>query len=101
MFGAELEVKGFERSQADLCVFRRVLRGKVVVIVVYVNDLLGAGVTKRDEEQALKDFKSCFPINHLRKPRTPFGVCLTYQPGFENKKTNTMLLRLRFLKPNQ
>ena len=22
---------------------------------------------------------------------TPFGLCLTYQPGFENKKTNTML----------
>ena len=22
---------------------------------------------------------------------TPFGVCLTYQPGFEKKKTDTML----------
>ena len=62
-FEVELEAKGFERSQADPCVFRRVLRGKVVVIiVVYVDDLLVASATERDEEQALKDLHSCFPI---------------------------------------
>lgn len=45
--GRELEGKGFERSQADPCVFRRVLRGKVVVIIaVYVDDLLVASATR-------------------------------------------------------
>ena len=46
--------------------FRRILRGKVVVIVViYVDDLLVASETKRDEEQAVKDLRSCFPIKGL------------------------------------
>ena len=65
-FSAELTAKGFERCQAGPCVFRRVLRGKVVVIiVVYVDDLLVASETKRDEEQATKDLRSCFPIKDL------------------------------------
>ena len=65
-FVAELEAKGFERSQADPCVFRRVLRGKVVVIiVVYVDDLLMASTTKRDDEQALKYFHFYFRIKDL------------------------------------
>ena len=43
--------------------FKRVLRGKIVVIiVVYVDDLLVASETKRDEEQAINDLRSCFPI---------------------------------------
>ena len=51
-FSAELAAKGFEQCQADPCVFRRVLRGKVVVIiVVYVDDLLVASETKRGEER--------------------------------------------------
>ena len=46
--------------------FRRVLRGNVVVtIVVYVDDLLMASETKRDEKQAVKDLRSCFPIKNL------------------------------------
>ena len=51
-FSAELAAKGFEQCQADPCVFRRVLRGKVVVIiVVYVDDELVASETKRGEER--------------------------------------------------
>ena len=58
--------RGFEQCKADPCVFRQVLRGKVVVIVVvYVDDLLVASETKRDEEQAMKDFRSCFPMKDL------------------------------------
>ena len=49
-FSAELAAKGFEQCQADPCVFRRVLRGKVVVIIV-VYDLLVASETKRGEER--------------------------------------------------
>ena len=42
---------GFEHCQADPCVFRRVLRGKVVVIVVvYVDDLVVASEKQSDEE---------------------------------------------------
>ena len=42
-FSAELAARGFEQYQADPCVFRLVLRGKVVaIIVVYVDDLLVA-----------------------------------------------------------
>ena len=55
-FSAELTARGFEQCQADPCVFRRVLRGKVVVIiVVYVDDLMVVSETKRDEEQPMKD----------------------------------------------
>ncbi|CAM9160577.1 unnamed protein product, partial [Ascophyllum nodosum] len=65
-FSAELAAKGFEQCQADQCVFGRVLRGKVVVIiVVYVDDLLVANETKRDEEQAINDLRSCFPIKKI------------------------------------
>ena len=49
-FSAELAAKEFEQCQADPCVFRYVLRGKVVIIVGYVDDLLMASKTKRGEE---------------------------------------------------
>ena len=63
---AELAARGFEQCHADPCLFRRVLRGKVVVIIVaYVDDLLVASETKRDEEQAINDLRSCFPIKDL------------------------------------
>ena len=43
--------KGFEQCQADPCAFRRVLPGKVVIIVVCVDDVLVASETKRGEER--------------------------------------------------
>ena len=77
-FGTELKKKGFERSQADPCVFRRVLRGRVVVIiVVYVDDLLVVSASKRDEEQALEDLHSCFPIKDLGEPSHYLGYSIT------------------------
>ena len=52
MVSAELTAEGFEQCQADPCMFRRVLHGKVVVIiVVYVDDLLVASETKRSDER--------------------------------------------------
>ena len=54
-FSAELAAKGCEQFQADPCIFRRVLRLKVVVIiVVYVDDVLVVSETKRDKEQTKK-----------------------------------------------
>ena len=51
-FSAELAAKGFEQYQAEPCVFRGVLRGKVVVIiVVYIDELLVATETKLGEER--------------------------------------------------
>ena len=51
-FSAKLAAKEFEQCQADPCVFRRVVRGNVVVsIVVYVDNLLAASETKRGEER--------------------------------------------------
>ena len=64
-FSAELAARGFEQCQADPCVFRRILRGKFVIIVVYVDDLLVASETKRDEEQAIYDLRYCFFIKDL------------------------------------
>ena len=50
-FSAKLPARGFEQCQADPCAFRRVLRGKIVVIIVaYDNDLLVASETKRGEK---------------------------------------------------
>ena len=46
--------------------FRRVLRANIVVIIaVYVDGLLVASETKRDEEQAINDLRSCFSIKDL------------------------------------
>ena len=45
---------GFEQCQADPCVFRRVLRGNVVIIVVYIDDLLVASETKHGEERLVE-----------------------------------------------
>ena len=51
-FSAELAAKGIEQRQVDPCVFRRVLREKVVVIiVVYVDDVLVVSETKRGKER--------------------------------------------------
>ncbi|CAM9703144.1 unnamed protein product [Ascophyllum nodosum] len=76
-FGGELISKGFERSQADPCVFRRKHLGKVVVIiVVYVDDLLVLSETKQDEHQALEDLRSSFPIKDLGRSRTTWDVTL-------------------------
>ena len=69
-FGGELIAKGFERPQANPCVFRRKNLGKVVVIiVVYVDDLLFIVLseTNQDEHQALEDLRSSFPIKDLRE----------------------------------
>ena len=61
--------------------FRQVLRGKVVaIIVVYVDDLLVASETKRDEEQAMKDLRSCFPIKDLEKAGFFLGCHITRDP---------------------
>ena len=65
-FSAELAARGFEQCQADPCVFRRVLRGKVVVIiVVYVDDLLVASKTQSGEEQAINYLPFCSLIKGL------------------------------------
>ena len=48
-FSTELAAKRFEHCQADPCVLRRVLHGKVISIVVYVDDPL---VAKRNEAGA-------------------------------------------------
>ena len=54
------------------------MRGKVVVIiVVYVDDLLVASETKRDEEQAMKDLRYCFPIKDLGKTGFYLGCHIT------------------------
>ena len=46
--------------------FRRVLRGEIVVIiVVYIDDLLVASEAKRNEEHAMKDLRPCFPIKDI------------------------------------
>ena len=54
---AELAARGFMQCQTDPCVFRRILRGKVVISVVYVDDLPVASETKLDEEQAINDLR--------------------------------------------
>ena len=77
-FSAELAARGFEQCQTDPCVFRRVLRGRVVIIiVVYVDDLLMASETKRNEEQAMKDLRSCFPIKDLGEAGLYLGCHIT------------------------
>lgn len=45
-----MKKKGFKQSRADLCVFRRIIDGEVViVIVVYVGDRLLASKTIEGE----------------------------------------------------
>ena len=86
-FGAEIKAKGFEQSQADPCVFRRVLSGKVVVIiVVYADDLLEASATERDEEQSLRDIRSCFPIKDLGGASYYLGCHITRDRDAETLK---------------
>ena len=58
--------------------FSRVLRRKVaVIIVVYVDDLLVASETKRDEEQALNNLRYCFPIKDLGEAGFYLGCHIT------------------------
>ena len=77
-FSVELASRGFEQCQADPCVFWRVLRGKVVVIIlIYFDDLLVASETQRDEEQAMKDLRFCFPIKDSREAGIYLGCHIT------------------------
>ena len=88
-FSAELAVRGFEQCQADPCVFRRVLRGKVVVIiVVYVDTLLVASETKRDDKQAINDVRSCFPIKGLEEAGFYLGCYITRDHDAGSLKLN-------------
>ena len=58
--------------------FRRVLRANVVVIIaLYVDDLLVASETKRDEEQAINDLRSCFSIKDLGEAGLYLGYHIT------------------------
>ena len=85
-FGGELGAKGFERSQADPCVFRRRLQGNVVVIiVVYVDDLLLLSATKKDDQQALEDLRSSFPIKDMGEVSYYLGCHIT-----RNRKARTV-----------
>ena len=78
-FSAELASRGFEQCQADPCVFRRVLRGNVVVVIgVYVDDLLVASETKHDEEQAMEGLRSRFPIKDLGEAGSYLGCHITW-----------------------
>ena len=69
----------------------RVLRGKVVVIiVVYGDDLLVKSETKRDEEQTMKDLRSCFPIKGLGEAGFYLGCHITLDRDAETmNSTNT------------
>ena len=65
-FTEGIKEKGFEQSHADSCVFRRVVDGELVtVIVVYVDDILLASKTKENEGRTLSDLSSCFKIKDL------------------------------------
>ena len=58
--------------------FRQVLRGEVVVIiVVYVDDPLVASETKRDDEQTMKDLRSRFRIKDLGEAGFYLGCHIT------------------------
>ena len=58
--------------------FRRVLRGEVVlIIVVYVDDLLVASKMKRDKEQAINELRSCFPTKDLEEAVFYLGCHIT------------------------
>ena len=62
--------------------FWRVLRGKVVVIImVYVDELLMVSVTKRNEQQALRDLSSCFPIKDSGEDSYYLGRHITWDNG--------------------
>ena len=77
-FGGELIAEGFERSQADPCVFRRKPSGKVVVIiVVYVDDILVLSESRQDEHQTLEDLRSSFPIKDLGEISYYLGCHIT------------------------
>ena len=58
--------------------FRRVLHGKVIaIIVVCVDDLLTTSETKYDEEQAINNLRSCFPIKDLGEAGFYLGCHIT------------------------
>ena len=49
----------------------------VVIIAVYVDDLLVASETKRDEKQAINDLRSCFSIKDLGEAGLYLGCHIT------------------------
>ena len=81
-----IKEKGFEQSHADPCVFRRIVDGEVVtVIVVYVDDILQASKTKEDEGRTLSDLSSCFKIKDLEEAEFYLGCYIT-----QNREARTL-----------
>ncbi|CAM9520770.1 unnamed protein product, partial [Ascophyllum nodosum] len=71
-----IKEKGFEQSHADPYVFRRIVDGEVVtVIVVYVDDILLASKTK--EGRTLSDLSSCFKVKDLGEAEFYLGCHIT------------------------
>ena len=73
-----IKEKGSEQSHADPCMFRRIVDGEVVtVMVVYVDDILMARKTKKDEGRTLSDLSSYFKINDLGEAEFYLGCHIT------------------------
>lgn len=61
-------MKGFKQSYSDPCMFRRLVCGEdVALIVVHVNDVRLASKRKDDEERAISILCSCFRLEDLAK----------------------------------
>ena len=73
-----IKEKDFEQSHADPCVFRRIVDGKIVtVIVVYVDDMLLASKTKEYGGRTLSDLSLCFKILDLGETKFYLGYHIT------------------------
>ncbi|CAN0097000.1 unnamed protein product [Ascophyllum nodosum] len=86
-----IKEKGVEQSHADPCVFRRIVDGEVVtVIVFYVDDILLASKTKDDEGRTLSDLSSCFKIKGLGEAEFYLGCHIT-----RNREARTLTFDYR------
>ena len=86
-FADGIKAKGFEQSQADPCVLKRIVDGKVVTaIVVYIDDILLASKTKEDEGRTLSDLISRFKIKDLGEAEFYLGCHIT-----RNREARTLI----------
>ena len=78
---------GFEQCKADLCLFRKIVDGVVVMIIdVYVDDLLVGGL-QEDCESLLLSLNKKFPTNDL-------GECTWYDECGIERNTELATIKL-------
>ncbi|GAB9477113.1 hypothetical protein Gpo141_00014172 [Globisporangium polare] len=81
---------GFERSEADPCLYTRINESEYVAVAVYVDDMIVVSQTSESMRAICDELKKVFSIKELGEPRYILGIEVT-----RDRRTRTLTLSQR------